>query len=94
MNKQEIKVEPYNTIYAILEPVFKWIQTHYPNGAFFIVDSDSAKLYIGNPELFLLSGRLTKPLREAMNPERFSEEIRNAMKKFAESIVNDSCEEV
>ena len=54
----------YNEIYDLFEPVFNWIQKHYPSGAFFIVDSDSAELYCGKPELLVPSKRLIPQHKE------------------------------
>ena len=54
----------YNEIYDLFEPIFNWIQKHYPSGAFFIVDSDSAELYCGKPELLVPSKRLIPQQKE------------------------------
>ena len=62
--------ETYGKIYELFEPIFKWIQKYYPSGAFFVVDSDAAKLYCGNPELLVASERLKEPIKiESLNEE-------------------------
>lgn len=35
----------YDKINELFEPIFQWIKEHYPDGAYFLVDKNSAKLY-------------------------------------------------
>ena len=38
--------ETYGNIYDMFQPIFEWMQKHYPSGEmFFIVDSRSARMY-------------------------------------------------
>ncbi len=35
----------HDKIYELFEPIFQWLKENYPNGAYFLVDKNSAKLY-------------------------------------------------
>lgn len=57
-------MKKYADIYGAFEPIFQWIQTHYPSGGFFIVDSDSAKFYAGSSTISVFSERVKAPLSD------------------------------
>lgn len=35
----------HDKIYELFEPIFQWLNENFPNGAYFLVDKYSAKLY-------------------------------------------------
>lgn len=35
----------YDKINDLFEPIFQWLKNNYPNGAYFLVDKNCAKLY-------------------------------------------------
>lgn len=56
-----------NKLNELFEPIFEWIKENYPDGAYFLVDKNSAKLY-ANESLAIYSQEIRNySLGEAVN---------------------------
>lgn len=56
----------YNNINELFEPIFKWLKENYPNGAYFLVDKHSAKLY-SNENITVFSNEIKSYSENMLN---------------------------
>lgn len=61
----------YGDITALLQPIFEWIKTHYPNDGKFVVDKNSAQLIMEHKTFF--SNEITSIENMIFNQEQKEE---------------------
>lgn len=59
MENKQYNPKRYGDIYALFQPIFEWLQTHYPSGEVrFIVDKTSAQMIINHNSAVFSKGEI------------------------------------
>ncbi len=70
----------YCEIYKLFDPIFKWLQDHYPHDTYFVIDSTGATMY-EKRDVFAIDGYKIPPERKSYT----SDEVINIVRTIFDS---------